>query len=153
LVVDEVPFAFFWLSLIVVSGFIASGFAVVGDVGSVGLPAVGVVGGIFVSPALGDVEAGGVSIGGVGEVDGEVALPVVGGWPDDAGAVCCAIIALANIAEQTSDARRADFREKHFMRCLALGKISRSLRWRSPGLGVSRKMCVVAMQSNPDRML
>ena len=59
-----------------------------GDVGSVGVPAVGVGGVVVVSPALGDVDAGGVSTGGVGEVVGEVELPVVGGGAEDVGADC-----------------------------------------------------------------
>ena len=92
-----------------------------GEVGSVGVPAVGVAG-VVVSPALGDVDAGGVSTGGVGEVEGEVELPVVAGGAEDEGVVCWAITVPANIAEQTIVARRTDFGVKHFMRASPWGK-------------------------------
>jgi len=147
---------------------------VVGAVGSVGVPAVASPGlavvspafgyaelgevpvelrGVVVSPAFGVVDPGGVSMGGVAEVEGEVELPVVDGGAVDEGAVCWAITVPANIAEQTIVARRADFREKHFMRCLAWGKIPRRFGWQKLGHWVPSISFLGAMESNRNRMM
>lgn len=131
---------------------VLSGIAVelVGEVGSVGLPAVagGVVVGIVESPAFGRVpEVPGVpgvlglSTGGIGDVvgavelvepgevdvEGEVEVPV-GGAVVVEGAVC-AIATPANIAENASEHSRIDFMVELFMGCLNGGKFPLLIGW------------------------
>jgi hypothetical protein len=117
------------LLLVVLSG---TGVAVVGDVRSVGLPAVagGCSDGTVVSPAVGGTDVVGLSTGGVavGEVElvdepvvVVVELPVVEPGAVE-GVVCCAITPLANIAETASVTSRTDFRVELVMEYLARGK-------------------------------
>jgi hypothetical protein len=144
---------FVWSPLGVVSGV---GEAEVGAVGSVGLPADGWFGVTGVVESFGVVGVGavdGVSIGGAavlggaavpdggagaGAVDGEVEFPdgEAGGvdgaveLPEPEPVDCCAIAAVANIAAQTSESRRVDFREKLVMGMPHQGKVSPVVGWR-----------------------
>jgi hypothetical protein len=155
LVPDALPLLSVWLpgfiwSLLVVLPVVLPGAGVVvGEVGSVGLPAdgvVGLVGGTVESPAVGGTGGpDGVSVGGTvalgavevpgevgaveglvdGLVEGDVELPVEGAGAVE-GVPCCAIAAVANIAEIASDASQIDLREILFMESLAWGKFPRS---------------------------
>jgi hypothetical protein len=130
---------------------VLSGDVVVGEVGSVGLPAVpaggvtgevesfgvagvgtvegGFIGGVVVVPGL-VVPGGNVVPGAVGAVEGFV-LPPVGEEGEVAGAVepvvpapreVCAIAAPANIADTTSDSNRVDLSEMLVMKGPHQGK-------------------------------